>query len=89
LPTFAKAIGAGATKRILLTINGAGWHRSGKVKIPDGIHIKLLPPYSPGLQPAERLWPLMEEPLVHQCLTLANSMQEQVRHLTQFHGLPA
>lgn len=103
LLTFAKAIGAGATKRILLTIDGAGWHRSGKVKVPDGIHLELLPPYSPELQPAERLWPLMDEPLVNQCfdtievmedllvercLTLANSMHEPVRHLTQFHWWP-
>ncbi|WP_346294499.1 hypothetical protein [Sphaerothrix gracilis] len=24
--------------------------------VPEGIHLEVLPPYSPELQPAERLW---------------------------------
>lgn len=104
LKHFAKAVGAGKTKRILLVIDGAGWHRSNRLKIPDGIHLEILPPYSPELQPAERLWSLSDEPLVNRCfdtiesieeilcqrcMHLATQMQEQVRRLTQFHWWPA
>lgn len=56
LEVFAQQAGAGADKQILLVMDGAGWHRSNKVVVPEGIHLELLPPYSPELQPAERLW---------------------------------
>ncbi|MGD1804735.1 hypothetical protein ACP6PL_04740 [Dapis sp. BLCC M126] len=37
-----------------------------RVKLPQGIVVEFLPPYSPELQPAERLWALVDEPLVNQ-----------------------
>ena len=37
-----------------------------KAIVPEGIEIEFLPPYSPELQPAERLWQLIDEPLVNQ-----------------------
>jgi len=103
LQAFAEAVGAGPKKQILLVLDGAGWHRSDKVEVPEGLHLEILPPYSPELQPAERLWPLTDEPLVNQCFdtievvedllvercqTLATHLQEQVRELTQFHWWP-
>ena len=33
--------------------------------MPDGITLVFLPPYSPELQPAERLWPLVDEPVAN------------------------
>ncbi|WP_353735218.1 hypothetical protein [Okeania sp. SIO2C2] len=42
----------------MLVEDRAGWHRSQKVKVPLGIIREDLPPYSPELQPAERLWAL-------------------------------
>ena len=104
LYAFAQTVGACADKQILLTIDGAGWHRSSKVAVPEGIHLEVLPPYSPELQPAERLWSLVDEPLVNRCfdtiemiedilcqrcLTLTHLMQEQIRCLTHFHWWPA
>jgi transposase len=41
---------------ILILMDGAGWHKSGNLVIPDNISILYLPPYSPELSPAERLW---------------------------------
>jgi transposase len=41
---------------ILLVMDGAGWHRSRNLVIPDTIEIAYLPPYSPELNPVERLW---------------------------------
>ncbi|MDB9513716.1 hypothetical protein PN499_21195 [Kamptonema animale CS-326] len=37
------------------------------MRIPDGIHLYCLPSYSPELQPAERLWPLTNEPIANRC----------------------
>ena len=33
--------------------------------MPEGITLVFLPPYRPELQPAERLWPLEDEPVAN------------------------
>lgn len=43
-------------KEILLVMDGAGWHKSKALNIPKNIEIIYLPPYSPELNPVERLW---------------------------------
>ena len=43
-----------------LVLDGAGWHTSGTLSVPEGIELVFLPPYSPELQPAERLWTLTD-----------------------------
>lgn len=32
-----------------------------KLRVPEGIHLELLPSHSPELQPAERLWSVSDE----------------------------
>lgn len=46
----------GAKDHAVLIMDQAGWHKSGKLKVPDNITILLLPPYAPELNPVERLW---------------------------------
>ena len=41
---------------IALIMDQAGWHKSKELIIPDNIKIIYLPPYSPELNPVERLW---------------------------------
>lgn len=99
LAAFAHAVGAGPDKVILLVLDCGGWHRSPQVKLPPGIHLLFLPPYSPELQPAERLWELADEPLVNlrfdsldeledvleqRCRVLMQ-MPEQIRARSCFH----
>jgi transposase len=43
-------------KKIILVLDGAGWHKSKNLEIPENITIVFLPPYSPELNPIERLW---------------------------------
>lgn len=103
LSDFASAVGAGIKKRILLVLDGAGWHRSGKLEVPEGIELEFLPPYSPELQPAERLWSPLDEPVVNRCFetiealeevlaercrVLSATMADCIRKLTQFHWWP-
>jgi hypothetical protein len=102
LAHFADQVGAGDTKQILLVVDQAGWHHSPQVAVPAGVHLEWLPAYSPELQPAERLWPLTNEPLANrafpdlaaldttladQCVRLADH-PERVRALTLFHWWP-
>jgi transposase len=43
-------------KKIILVLDGAGWHKSKSLLIPDNVTLVFLPPYSPELNPIERLW---------------------------------
>jgi len=43
-------------KEIILVMDQAGWHKSKTLKIPENMSIIYLPPYSPELNPVERLW---------------------------------
>jgi hypothetical protein len=103
LAAFARDRGAGPTKHILLVLDGAGWHTGEAVQVPEGIHLHFLPSYSPELQPAERLWPLTNEPLANQrfddlatlekvqaerCLVLQQE-PDRIRRHTLFHWWPA
>lgn len=81
--------------------DNAGWHRSKKVQVPLGIKVEFLPPYSPELQPAERLWKLVDEPLVNECFqsldeieellvkrcNVLSNMKAEIRNLTNYHWL--
>jgi transposase len=102
LSEFAKEVGAGEQRRILLVVDRAGWHTGGEVDIPEGIHLEFLPSGSPELMPAERLWPLtnegvanrlfeeieeLQEALVERCLELLNQT-ETIRDLTNYHWWP-
>lgn len=61
LKAFADEVGAGTDRRIVLVVDGAGWHSAAEVAVPEGIHLVVQPPYSPELQPAGRLWRLGRE----------------------------
>jgi hypothetical protein len=76
LDEFAKEVGAGEDKRILVVVDQAGWHTSGELEAPEGIDLELLPPGSPELQPAERLWPLTNE-------AIANGLFEEISEIEQ------
>ncbi len=102
LAEFAKEVGAGRGKQVILLVDRAGWHVSSKVPVPAGLHLVFLPTASPELQPAERLWPLTNEPLANRpfrdldeleevlarrCVALADA-PKVVRAHTRFHWWP-
>jgi hypothetical protein len=102
LEEFAKEVGAGEDKHILLVVDQAGWHTAGEVLLPEGVHLEFLPSGSPELQPAERLWPLsnealanglfeeieqIEQRLLHRCVQLLDQA-ELIAGLTNYHWWP-
>ena len=42
--------------KIILACDGAAWHKSGSLKIPDNIEIIFIPPYTPEMNPIEQIW---------------------------------
>jgi transposase len=102
LAAFAADAGIGATHRAVVVLDGAGWHTSRQLVLPDGIDLVVLPPAAPELQPAERLWPLVDEPVANRafadldaledalatrCCTLAADPRTIQAH-TRFHWWP-
>ena len=51
--------------RIIMVIDGAGWHRSDALKAPDNIYLLKLPPYAPELNPIEHVWDELREKFFH------------------------
>ncbi|MBD2621703.1 transposase [Microcystis flos-aquae FACHB-1344] len=88
-------------KIVLLVQDNAGWPRSEKLEVLDGIMLDFLPAYSPELQPAERLWSLVDEPLVNEYFETIEEIEEilitrcqyletmtnEIKNLTNYHWL--
>jgi DDE superfamily endonuclease len=103
LSAFAQEQGVGPDKHLLLVLDQAGWHKSADLKLPQGLHLLFLPSHSPELQPAERLWPLSNEPLANRVVTSLDELEqlqaerccwlqahpEMIRGRTSFHWWPA
>jgi transposase len=100
LAHFARAVGAGPGKRVLLVLDQAGWHTAQGLVVPEGLHPEFLPAYSPELQPAERLWPLCNEGVANKLCATIQELEELVgrrlvqlgevvvRRLTGYHWWP-
>ena len=46
----------GPDVHVILVLDQAGWHVAKALHTPDNISLLYLPPYSPELNPVERLW---------------------------------
>ena len=43
-------------EEILLICDGAAWHKSSTLIVPENIHIFHIPPYTPEMNPIEQIW---------------------------------
>ena len=71
LAEFARHFELSQQKRVVLVLDQASFHSTGKVEVPVGIDLVFLPPKSPELQPAERLWPLTNEAVANRSFALS------------------
>ena len=46
---------------IIMLVDGAGWHRSHGLRIPENIRLIQQPSHSPELNPVEHLWEELRE----------------------------
>jgi transposase len=44
-----------------MCLDGAGWHTSHSLKLPQNIQLLKLPPYSPELNSTEHIWDYIRE----------------------------
>ena len=101
LSIFCKRCRVIGRKNCPIIQDNARWHRSEKLEVPDGIMLDFLPAYSPELQPAERLWSLVDEPLVNEYFETIEELEEilitrcqyletmtnEIKNLTNYHWL--
>ena len=59
LDRFAATIGE--DEHVAMILDQAGWHGANEFKVPANITFVPLPPYSPELNPAERVWEYLKE----------------------------
>lgn len=78
LKNFAEQFDIGEKRRAIIVLDQAGWHTSGKLVIPEGIHLILQPAYSPQVQPAEHLWLPLRESLANRVWTNLKEVEEQL-----------
>ncbi len=84
LQRFATRVGASKKKRIILVLDGAGWHKSLALNTPCGITLMFLPPYSPELQPAEKLWPLIREAVANRSFDSIEAVEDAIEMRCQY-----
>lgn len=65
----------GPKEQAVLIMDGAGWHKARRLKVPERVTILYLPPYSPELNPVERLWAYLRSHY------LANRAYDDYQHL--------
>ena len=54
LAEISRAVAVGAIA--VLILDGASWHTSPRLRLPDNIVLLPLPPYAPELNPIENIW---------------------------------
>jgi len=75
---------------VILLVDGAGWHRSQDLKIPENIRLIQQPSYSPELNPVEHLWEeLREKYLPNKVFKSLDAVEKALcKGLRELHGHP-
>lgn len=78
MAAFAASVGAGEDHHVLVVEDGAGFHVPPLEGQPPGIQTITTPPYSPELQPAERLWNLTDAQVANRWFETMDDFTEAV-----------
>lgn len=70
-----------SNERIVMVLDGAGWHRSNSLDVPQNMKLLSLPPYSPELNPVENIWEELREKNFHN--RVFNDLDSLEIHLLQ------
>ena len=66
MPLFLDEVGARhPNDKIVMVLDGAGWHASGSLKPPQNMKLLSLPPDAPELNPVEQVWDEWREKHFH------------------------
>ena len=68
--------------KIIVLDNGA-FHKAAKLKVPSNIALVFLPPYSPELNPAERMWQILKYEFTDKLFKTLDQLSEFIKNQTQ------
>lgn len=69
-------------EKVILVMDGAAWHKSKELKVPQNIELLHLPPYSPELNPVEKLWQFIKSKILRN--KFYNSIKDLEAAVCQF-----
>jgi transposase len=61
---------------MVLLLDNASFHKAAKLKIPDNIALIYIPPYSPELNPAEKIWQRFKRAFTNKPFTTMDGIRE-------------
>ena len=65
----------------IMILDNAAFHHAKRLTIPDNIELVFLPPYSPELNPAERIWRVTKDEIA---MNTYKDLDELSEHLTTY-----
>ena len=76
---------------VIMLVDGAGWHRSNGLKVPENIRLIQQPSHSPELNPVEHLWEeLRENYLPNKAFKSLDAVEQALCHgLQDLHDHPS
>jgi hypothetical protein len=78
---FLAELSKSIKEEMIIIMDGAGWHKSKHLAIPNNIQIVLLPPYCPELNPVERLWLYLKNNILkNKVYASANQLQTSLEN---------
>ena len=79
MSAFAESVQAGKKHHVLVVEDNAGFHGYNEGdESPEGIEVVRLPPYSPELQPVERMWELTDQTIANKCFKSIKELIEML-----------
>ena len=75
-------------ERIIMVMDGAGWHKSTELKVPENIRLVKLPQCLPELNPVENIWDEVREKYFHNRVfdsidALENHLSLALKHMEE------
>ncbi len=63
---------------ILLVVDGAMWHKSKSLDIPNNIKMFFIPPYTPEMNPIEQIWKELRKSFKNECFKTLNDVVDRL-----------
>ena len=70
------------SRKIVMIMDGAAWHQSKELVVPDRIRIIIQPPYSPELNPVEKFWQYVKSKTIKN--KIFDNLQQLEREIVNF-----
>jgi transposase len=75
------------TTLIIMVLDNGAFHKAKKLKIPDNIKLLFLPPYSPELNPAEKMWAKLKRAFTNKLFKsleeISSFIEDAVKEITE------